>query len=104
MLPALAGGVVLSTIIVPLLVKVFISFGVGFVTYTGLSAAMDTAFDLISTQLNAAPVELVQMLGLMKVDVYISMIFSAYTAKLVIGGMTSAGALSKINFKGIGVA
>jgi len=36
-------------------------------------------------------------------DVYFSMLFSAYGIRLLISGLTSAGVLNKINFKGVGV-
>lgn len=99
-LPVIAGGAVLSVIIIPLVVKVLIALGVGFVTFTGLNLLLDEAYNLIVAQISSLPTEPLSMLAIMKVDVYITMVFSAYSARMALAGLTAAGTLSKINFKG----
>ncbi|PID62212.1 MAG: hypothetical protein CSB44_03710 [Gammaproteobacteria bacterium] len=100
-LPLLAGGAVISTLIVPLVVKLMVALGVGFVTYTGMTALLDQTFILIEQNLQGVPTEVAQLLALANIDRYVSIIASAYGAKLLLSGLNSAGGLTKFSIKGL---
>ena len=102
-LPIFGVGALLSAIIIPLIVKVMLALGIGFVAYTGINLALDQAYDLIVSNFQAIPTAPLQLLAIANADVYFSMLFSAYGIRLVIAGLTSAGVLNRINFKGVGV-
>lgn len=100
-LPLLAAGTLVGTIIVPLVVKVLVAFGIGFATYTGVGALLDFALSEIQTTMSALPVQVLTMMSLAGVDKFVTIIFSAYTARLTIAGMTAAGTFTRFNLKGI---
>jgi hypothetical protein len=100
-LPAIPIIGALGFAIVPIIVKVAISLGVGVVVFTGVSAASDAAFSYIVDQTNDLTADVLAFFAIMNLDKYITMIFGAYSAKLTIQGMTAAGTFNKWNFKGI---
>lgn len=79
--------------------RVLISLGIGYATFTGV----DTTLTWVTTQFVSAmgglPAAAVQMAGLLKVGVCVSMLLSAVAARLVLGGLTS-GALTRMVLKG----
>jgi hypothetical protein len=98
---ALGIGAVLSTIIVPLVVKVFIALGFGFVTYSGIQLLLDVVLAQIQAQFAAMPVEFdaaVALFGYMNVDKAITMIFSAIVMRATLRGLQAGGDFKKIGF------
>lgn len=67
-----------------------LSLGIGFITYTGLNMVIDNIRDTIFNNLNALPTISLQILLLLKVDIAISMILSAFVTKSVAGNAFSA--------------
>ncbi|NHQ85295.1 DUF2523 domain-containing protein [Iodobacter sp. HSC-16F04] len=71
--------------------RALIAFGVGVVSYSGISKLLDNIKLDIIQNLKDIPIEIVQVMGLLKIDVCISILLSAFTAKLVISGLTASG-------------
>jgi hypothetical protein len=101
-IPVLAGAAAVAAIIVPLVVKVLVAIGVGFATYTGVSAALGAARTYLEARFADLPVEVLALLGIMNVDKFVTMILSAYAVRLVLMGLTASGALNRFQVKGVG--
>lgn len=69
--------------------RVLIALGIGYVSYSGLSALLDALKGQVIGYLTGAPAQVVAIMGLLKVDVALSVVFSAYAARLVLAGLTS---------------
>lgn len=69
--------------------RVLIALGVGFVTYTGIQATLTSMQGYVQGWLQAMPADVLGILGLMKIDVAVSIMFSAVAARLVLKGITS---------------
>lgn len=97
-LPALIflGG--LSAIIVHLCVKVLFALGIGYVTFNGVNTLMDYARNQLQSYIGALPPEMLQIVGLMNIDIYINMVISAMVIKLGFKGVTAAGVLTAWSF------
>ena len=92
-------GVVFSTIIVPLVVKVFLALGVGFVTYTGAQLLIDTVLTELQTQFASAAFDSMRSLfAYMNVDKAITMMVSAITIRATLRGLQAGGSLRKLSF------
>jgi len=52
---------------------------------------MDEAKDFVFERLGSLPTEWLQILGLLQIDVYINILFSAYIARAVLWGMNASG-------------
>lgn len=67
--------------------------GLGFtaIAYVGVSQLMNQAKDFVFNRLSMVPGEWLQIMGLLQIDVYINIVFSAYIARAVLWGMNSAG-------------
>jgi ABC-type nitrate/sulfonate/bicarbonate transport system permease component len=60
-----------------------LAFGIGFTTYTGMNIVLDNLRDTVFSHLNSLPTISLQILLMLKVDIAISMLFSAYVTKAV---------------------
>jgi len=69
--------------------RVLIALSIGYVSYSGLSVLMDSLKSQVMGLLSGAPATIVTIMALLKVDVAVSIIFSAYAARLVLAGLTS---------------
>ena len=69
--------------------KVLISLGIAYVTYAGVDTALTYAKTQFVAQLGGIPVMAVQVAGLAKVGVCLSMLISALSARLLMQGLTS---------------
>ena len=71
--------------------RVLLSLGIGYVTFTGvdlaLTAVRDMAFAQLDASSSAMPV-VRQFLGVFQVGTCFNIIFSAYSARLVLNGLT----------------
>lgn len=91
----------LGVAVIPLGWKLLKGLGFIGVTYTGVHLLMEQARDYVFTQLMAMPTEWLQMIGLLKLDVCINILFSAYIARAVLWGMDKAtGTKSAIRWGG----
>ncbi|KQW13131.1 DUF2523 domain-containing protein [Pseudomonas sp. Root401] len=73
--------------LVPLAKMVLKALGVGVVSYVGINLVLTEATDVIMVNILGLPVEIQQILGLLKVDVAINIILSAITTKLTLNGI-----------------
>lgn len=98
-LPAIAVGAVFATTIVPMVVKVLAALGIGFITYTGASTLVDEARQYAYDRFFELPASAIQLATLAGFDVVLTMVLSAYTARLVIAGV--GGSITKMRL-GVG--
>ena len=78
--------------------RVLIALGIGYASYSGITAVLDGVKALVVSYLSGAPVTILTIMSLLKVDVAVSIIFSAYAARLVLRGLSS-GKLTKMVVK-----
>lgn len=73
--------------------------GLGFTafSYVGIKSVLDYAKDYAFSSLSGLPVQWLGMLGLLKIDVCLNIIFSAMVARAVLRGMSGSG--TKTGFK-----
>lgn len=93
---ALLGGLV--SIASSIAGRILVSLGVGFVSFTGISATLDWLKGQVISNMGALPQVAVEVMGLMKADVCVSILFSAVAARLLLNGLTS-GSLKRMVFK-----
>ena len=86
-LASLLGGLV--TVAGSIVGRVLIALSIGYVSYSGLSALLDALRGQVIGYLTGAPAQVVAIMGLLKVDVALSVVFSAYAARLILAGLTS---------------
>ncbi|MCC6609254.1 MAG: DUF2523 domain-containing protein [Burkholderiales bacterium] len=86
-LAALLGGLVQAAS--SIVGRVLIALGIGYVSYTGINALLGWIKSQVVSQLAGAPGTVVAIMGLLKIDVAVSIIFSALAARLVLQGLTS---------------
>lgn len=94
---ALLGGLI--EVAASLAGRVLIALSVGYVTYTGLSAGLSAVESLVWSNLSAASAQTLQVMGLMQIDTDLNIIFSAYAARLLLNGLSSGGAITKMIVK-----
>lgn len=92
---------VFTSIVVPLVVRVFVALGVGWVAYQGLDVLLDNIGALIQSTLSGMPPTVVEFLALVNADRATVIILSALSARLVLAGLTAAG-LWRVRFTGPG--
>lgn len=92
----LLGGLLLR--LAPALVKsVLKAFGVSVLTFAGMTVAVNQAKDMIVSNLGGMPAIAVSMLGLLKFDVAINIIFAAVAGRMAMNMMS--GGLTKLAIK-----
>ena len=76
--------------------------GLGFaaVTYVGVSTAMEFAKDYVFQQFGSLPPSWMQIIGMLQLDVFFNIIFSAYFIRAVLWGMNKSGSKKSINWQG----
>jgi hypothetical protein len=89
----------LGPIVLPLVKRVIFGLGFGLVTYMAVGALLDTIHDLVIAKLGEATGQILAILGLAKVDVAISIIFSALGIKLGFMGLNAAGNLVRARWR-----
>jgi hypothetical protein len=68
--------------------KVLLSMGIGFVAYSGVDASFEWATAQFTSGMSGMPAIGLQIAGLLKVGVCVSMLVSALTVRLVMSGLT----------------
>jgi len=86
-LAALLGGLVQAASSIA--GRVLIALSIGYVSYTGISALLTWIKSQVVSYLVGAPATMVAIMGLLKIDVAVSILFSALAARLVLQGLTS---------------
>lgn len=85
-------------VIVPIVVKLLIALGVGFVTFQGIDLAFDGLRGLVLDYFEALDTYVFSFLVLMGFDQFIGLIFSAMSTGLVLKGMDIAGSIRSLRF------
>jgi hypothetical protein len=96
LLLALLGGLV--SIVGSVVGRVLLALGLSYVTYSGFDTGITWLLTEIKTNMSAMPAGVVSFLAWLWVDKAIGMIFSAYSAALVVKGLSS-GKLTKLIMK-----
>lgn len=95
LIPALLGA--LATAMGSLLGRALIALGIGFVTYTGISFAINTMKQSVITGVQGLPSDALALVGYLWIDRGITIIFSAVAASIAMRGI--GGAVKKAVFK-----
>lgn len=69
--------------------RALVALGLGVVTFTGVSTSLDWMKAQAVTALTSLPPELVQIMGVLKVGTFISIITSAVAVRLLLSGVQS---------------
>lgn len=100
-LPAIVIGSIIGGLVQAagtLVGRVLVSLGIGYVTYTGVDASFAWVKTQFLTGVSGLPPATVQIMGLMKIGVCVSMLLSALMARMVLAGLTS-GSIKKMVVK-----
>lgn len=77
----------LALVVSGLVFRALSSLGFAYITYTGLSSVVDTIKSYTIGLFSAVPADVVQILGLAKIDVAFNIMISAVIARLALAGM-----------------
>lgn len=77
----------LVTAAIPIAKMVLKALGIGIVSYVGINLVLTQATDVIINSVLGLPVQVQQLLGLIKLDVAINIVLSAITTKLTLKGI-----------------
>lgn len=91
--PLLAGAFSLA-IVVPLIVKVLLALGIGFVSYQGADFVVTAAQSAITSELGALPSDMFNILAMAGVDEGIKILFAGASASITI--RVTFGAFTKL--------
>lgn len=78
----------LVTAALPIAKMVLKGLGVGLVSYVGINVVLSQATDIILQNFSSLPIQLQQVMGLLKVDVAVNIILSAITTRIVLKGFS----------------
>ena len=104
-IPLLAGALIAagSSLLSWVISRVIALLGIGFITVVGVKPLLNYATRQIQSLLNInAPdwFPIVQWLGVMKLDICVSVIISAVLGKMVLSGFSAGDSMRKIHFDG----
>ena len=91
-------GTIISHVIAALIFKVLTALGVGFVTYVGVSALIDGAFNEIESMTSSLPVEVIQVLITLRIDDAITVLASAVAIRLSLKTFGVGGQIRQLQF------
>lgn len=94
-MPALMGG--LATITASIVGRVVLALGIGFVTYTGISAGIDAIQAQVISSVSGLTGDSLALVGYLWIDKAISVIFSAVSVSIAMRGI--GGSVKKMVFK-----
>ncbi len=91
MLPAFVGSIggVLLSLTAGFVGRTLAALGLSLITYYGVAKALEFLKGLILRSLSGLPVEIVQLLGLMKVGTALTIIFSCMFASMLLNGLSA---------------
>lgn len=76
------------------------SLGFAAVTFVGIQPMLTWAKDYCFSRMAGLPADIIQVLGLLQIDVAFEILFSCYVARAIVGGMNGSGSKSAIRFTG----
>ena len=92
----LLGGLLLR--LTPALISAVLkAFGVSVLTFAGMTVAIDQAKDIITSNLSGMPALAIAILGLLKFDVAVNIIFAAVAGRITLN--TLSGSFTKLALK-----
>lgn len=91
------GGLLLG-LVGGLIGRALASLGIAFVTYYGVSEALDFLKNLVAQNLSMLPPDVVSILGVLQVGRALTIIFSCMFANMVMNGITGGSSLKKMIF------
>lgn len=77
-------AIFLGQIVASLVGRVLLALGLGFVIYTGLNIVIDLVRDTIIATFGGVPADMVAMIATLNIDRAITIILSAYAARVAI--------------------
>lgn len=77
--------------VVPLGWKLLRGLGFAALSYVGIEAGLTQAKDYAFSQIGSMPAQYLSVLGMLKIDVCLNILFSAYVARAILGGMNGQG-------------
>jgi len=87
----------LGTIAGPLVKRVLAALGIGMLTFTGFQLSVNAAKSYVQSNFAGLPSDVIQILGLMKFDIAVNIVFAAVITRAVISGMDKVtGGISKL--------
>lgn len=92
----------LSAALVPLAKKLLAALGIGAVTYIGMNAIVDQAKQHVMTSLQGMPADVVQLIGLTRMDVAVNIIFAAIATRMTLAGVNKLSGGSKSGLGNVG--
>ncbi len=93
---ALLGGI--TSALASWVGRVLVTLGIGYTTYTGFSVLLDWMKSNVQSNVTALPPMVQSIAGAMKLDICVSILFSAVTVRLLIMGVNN-GAFTKVRIK-----
>lgn len=94
-LPALLGG--LATVTASLVGRAILALGIGFVTYSGITFAIDSMKNNVMNSVSGLSADALGLLGYLWIDKGITIMFSAVAASIAMRGIS--GSVKKMVFK-----
>ncbi|MFC5475913.1 DUF2523 family protein [Paraherbaspirillum soli] len=94
-LPALMGA--LASLMASLVWRAVLAIGIGFITYTGSTVALNAMKQAVVSGFSGMPADMVNLLAFLWIDKALSVLFSAVAASLAVRGI--GGAVKKMVFK-----
>ena len=99
---AAAIWVAFSFIIVPMILRVLVSLGIGWVIYSGITELLEYISNTVQSHMGTFGPEILGFLGLLNIDRAITIVLSAVAIRATLNGMTGQGLLPKINWSPFG--
>ncbi|MEF8686322.1 UNVERIFIED_CONTAM: DUF2523 domain-containing protein [Comamonas sp. A-3] len=78
--------------------RVLASLGIAFISYYGVSEALDFLKNLVSQNLHMLPPDVLSILGVLQVGRALTILFSCMFANMVMNGITGGASLKKMIF------
>jgi len=89
---------ILVSVAGPILSRVLIGLGIGFVSYTGVDLIQTQVYDLFMSNAGALPASASQWLGILKIGTCLNILLSAMAIRAALAGV-NAGAIKKTVIK-----
>lgn len=81
--------------LLPIVFKIMAAVGIGYATYTGMTSLLETAVSQVELLFTGIPADMLQIMAMTNIDKYITMVFSAYTMRLIIAGVSGGQGLTR---------
>lgn len=80
----------------PMVGRVLLALGFSFVTYVGTATFENQVIGMATGSLDGLPASFLSVLGLLKVDVSLNIIVSAYAAAALLSAVSPGGLITKL--------